>query len=109
LSPIISFTEAVNVQAATKITTTNLSTFAETVSQSGTEKSYGTGLFNDMSVAMNRTINFKSGTVKINGVNYTYYPSTTSGTFFGGSEDGTLFVEGQFSVGASKPITIPAE
>jgi len=109
LSPIISFTEAVNVQAATKITTTNLSTFAETVSQSGTEKSYGTGQFNDMSVAMNRTINFKSGTVKINGINYSYYPSTTTGTFFGGSEDGTLFVEGKFSVGASTPITIPAE
>ena len=107
LSPIISFTEAVNVQAATKITTTNLSTFAETVSQSGTEKSYGTGQFNDMSVAMNRTINFKSGTVKINGANYSYYPSTTSGTFFGGSEDGTLFVEGKFSVGASTPISIP--
>ena len=107
LSPIISFTEAVNVQAATKITTTNLSTFAETVSQSGTEKSYGTGQFNDMSVAMNRTINFKSGTVKINGANYSYYPSTTSGTFFGGSEDGTLFVEGKFNVGASTPISIP--
>jgi len=60
-------------------------------------------------LAMNRTIIFKSGTVKINGINYSYYPSTTSGTFFGGSEDGTLFVEGKFSVGASTPISISAE
>lgn len=109
LSPIISFTEAVNVQAATKITTTNLSTFAETVSQSGIEKSYGTGLFNDMSLAMNRTITFKSGTVKINGINYSYYPSTTTGIFFGGAEDGTLYVEGKFSIAASKPINVPTQ
>jgi hypothetical protein len=109
LSPIISFTEAVNVQAATKITTTNLSTFAETVSQSGIEKSYGTGKFNDMSLAMNRTITFKSGTIKINGIKYSYYPSTTTGTFFGGAEDGTLYVEGKFSIAASKPINVPTQ
>jgi uncharacterized repeat protein (TIGR03803 family) len=109
LSPIISFTEALNVQAATKITTTDLSTFAETVSQFGMEKSYGTGKFNDMSLAMNRTITFKSGTIKINGVNATYFPSTTTGTFFGGAEDGTLYVEGKFSIAASKPINVPTQ
>jgi hypothetical protein len=109
LSPIISFTESVNVQAASKITTTNLTTSAETVRESGTEKSYGTGNLNGMAIAVNRTINFKSGTVKIKGTNYSYYPSTTTGTFFGGSESGTMFVEGKFSVAASKPIDVSAQ
>jgi hypothetical protein len=109
LAPIISFTEASNVQAANTVTTSNLSTGAESINQSGTEKSYATGKFLGMDAAINRTITFKSGTVRLNGTTYSYFPSTSSATFFGGASDTTRFVEGKFSIAASKPIQVPVQ
>lgn len=109
LSPIISLSEVSNVQAATTVTTTNLSTGAESTNQSGTEKSYATGQLLDMDVSVNRSISFKTDTVRLNGTTYTYFPSTSSATFFGGAGDGSRFVEGRFSIAASKPIQVPAQ
>jgi LPPG:FO 2-phospho-L-lactate transferase len=59
-------------------------------------------------VAVNRSIAFKTGTVRLNGTTYTYYPSTSTASFFGGTEDGTRFLEGRFTLSASKPIEVPA-
>jgi hypothetical protein len=106
LSPIISFTENANVQAATIVTTTNLSTSAKTVTQSGFEKSYAIGELVGTPLSMNRLITFKSGMVKLNGINYSYLPSTSSGTFFGGEVDGSLFIEGKFTVAPSKALNV---
>ena len=62
-----------------------------------------------MAVAINRTITFKTGSVKLGGTTFVYYPSTSTGTFFGGSENGTMFVEGKFQIAASKPIDVPTQ
>ncbi len=108
LSPILSLTEVSNVQAANTVTTTNTATGTSTVARSGTEKSYATGTILGVPVAVNRSIAFKTGTARLNGTTYTYYPSTSTASFFGGTEDGTRFLEGRFTLSASKPIEVPA-
>jgi hypothetical protein len=104
LAPILSLTEVSNVQAATTVTTSG----SGAVSRSGTEKSYATGTMLDIPVSVNRSISFKTGTVRLNGTTFTYYPSTSTASFFGGNEQGTRFLEGKFRISASNAIEVPA-
>ena len=60
-------------------------------------------------VSVNRSISFKTGTVRLNGTTFTYYPSTSTASFFGGNEQGDRFLEGKFSISASRPIDVPAK
>jgi hypothetical protein len=104
LAPILSLAEVSNVQAATTVT----NSASGAVARSGTEKSYATGTILDIPVSVNRSISFKTGTVRLNGTAFTYYPSTSTASFFGGNEQGDRFLEGRFRISASKPIDVPA-
>ena len=107
LATQIAFTETANLQAATLASAYNNLTGNTTTSESGTEKSQANGNFLGMSVNLCRTIAFRSSTYKLNSVTYSYYPSTTSGYFFGADSSNSEFVEGKITIAAPAPIQVP--